>query len=452
MMAMRFDMPRVGEPSSVTFPHVERRLLSNGLRVWAIQHSAVPVVTVSCLLEAGTAIDPAAKHGLASLTAALVAEGAGQYDAIALSDVLARIGGHLATEVGTDVATVSLTVLARHFDRGLSILADIVRRPTMLPPDFDRVRDLRLSRLKQLARMPATAADRVLLQAVYGNHPYGHGSLGTTRSVQAMTLDDVRECWTNGWQPTAGALLVAGDISPEHALASCESAFGDWTTSALPAASVPAPDVVPVRDIRVVNWPGAAQSEIRVGHAGPPRRTAHYHALVALNAILGGQFTSRINRNLREARAITYGARTSFDMRRAGGLFSCDSSVQTDATAVALAEVVREIREIGGDGAISFEELDNARAALTRGYVRYFETAGQLARAMAELAAYGLDDDTYDRFVREIGRLTPADLTDAAAIALHPDETSLVVTGDLEKIGDQLLALDRPLLEVVPEF
>ena len=451
-MAMRFDMPRVGEPSSVTFPHVERRMLRNGLRVWTIQHSAVPVVTVSCLLEAGTSIDPAGKPGLASLTAALVSEGAGQYDAIALSDVLARIGGHLATEVGTDVATVSLTVLARHFERGMSILADIVRRPSMLAPDFDRVRDLRLGRLKQLARTPGTAADRVLLRAVYGNHPYGHGSLGTTRSVQAMTLDDVRGCWEAGWQPTAGALLIAGDLSAERALASSEAVFGDWITGAPPPAAVPAPEIVPTRDIRVVNWPGAAQSEIRVGHAGLPRRNDHYHALVALNAILGGQFTSRINRNLREARAITYGARTAFDMRRAGGLFSCDSSVQTDATAVALAEVVREIREITIDGAVSSAELEDARAALTRGYVRYFETAAQLARAMAELATYGLPDDTYDRFVPEIGRLVPADLTRAATVALRPDETSLVVAGDLEKIGDQLQTLDRPVIEVVPEF
>jgi zinc protease len=451
-MAMRFEMPRVAEPSSVRFPEVDRRLLRNGLRVWAIQHAAVPVVTVSCLLEAGTAIDPAGKPGLASLTAALVAEGAGQYDAIALSDILARIGGHLATEVGTDVATVSLTVLARHFEQGMSILADIVRRPSMLPPDFDRVRDLRLGRLRQLARMPGTAADRVLLQAVYGNHPYGHGSLGTTRSVQAMTLDDVRGCWEAGWQPTAGALLIAGDLSPDRALASCEAAFGDWATGAPPPAAVPAPAVAPSRDIRVVNWPGAAQSEIRIAHAGPPRRNPDYHALVALNAILGGQFTSRINKNLREDRAITYGARTAFDMRRAGGVFSCDSSVQTDATAVALAEVVREMREIAVDGAVTSSELEDARAALTRGYVRYFETAAQLARAMAELATYGLPDDTYDRFVPEIGRLTPADLTRAAAVALRPDETSLVVAGDLEKIGDQLQSLDRPLLEVVPEF
>jgi zinc protease len=452
MMTMRFEMPRVGEPSSVKFPNVERRMLRNGLRVWAIEHSAVPVVTVSCLLEAGTAIDPAGKPGLASLTAALVAEGAGQYDAIALSDMLARIGGHLATEVGTDVATVSLTVLARHFEQGLSILADIVRRPSLLAADFDRVRDLRLGRLKQLARMPATAADRVLLQAVYGNHPYGHGSLGTTRSVQGMTLDDARACWESGWQPTAGALLIAGSISPDRALELCETAFGDWTTSAPPPAVVPAPDLAVTRDVRVVNWPGAAQSEIRVAHAGPPRRTPDYHALVALNAILGGQFTSRINKNLREARAITYGARTAFDMRRAGGVFSCDSSVQTDATAVALAEVIREMRDITVDGAISSRDLDDARAALTRGYVRYFETAAQLARAMAELATHGLPDDTYDRFVPEMGRLTPSDLTRAAAVRLRPDETALVVTGDLEKIGDQLRDLGRPLLEVVPEF
>src|SRR5690242_721443 len=118
----RFTIPIVGEPSAVMFPAVERRRLSNGCRIWATEHAAVPLVTVVCLLDAGTSIDPAAQPGLASLTSSLVAEGAGGYDAIGLSDALARIGGQLSTEVGTDVASVTLTVLARHFDRGLALL------------------------------------------------------------------------------------------------------------------------------------------------------------------------------------------------------------------------------------------------------------------------------------------------------------------------------------------
>ena len=448
----RFAIPSIGDPSSVRFPRVERRRLDSGLRLWAIQHSAVPVVSVICLVDAGTSIDPGDQPGLASLTSGLVTEGAGRYDAIELSDALARIGAQLSTEVGTDVTTLTLSMLSRHFDQGLSILADIVRRPRLAPPDFERVRDLRLSRLKQLTRTPAAAADRALLTAVYGSHPYGHGALGTTRSVASIELDAVRTCWEQAWRPSAAALLVAGDIPFDHALAGCQSAFGDWTSRAPEPPAVPAPDVVASREIRIVNWPGAAQSEIRVGHIGPGRGTADYHALVALNAILGGQFTSRINRNLREARAITYGARTSFDMRRAGGLFSCDSSVQTDATAVALSEVVKEMRDVAVNGAVSGDELEQAQAALTRGYVKHFETAGQLGRAMAELATYGLPDDNFDRFVPEIERLTPGDITRAAQTSLRPDETSLIVVGDLEQISGELQQLGRPVVEIVPEF
>ena len=448
----RFAIPQIGDPSSVRFPSVERRRLDSGLRLWAIQHSAVPVVTVICLVEAGTSIDPSDKPGLASLTSGLVTEGAGRYDAIELADALARIGAQLSTEVGTDVTTLTLSMLSRHFDQGLSILSDIVRRPRMASPDFERVRDLRLSRLKHLTRTPAAAADRALLTAVYGNHPYGHGALGTTRSIASIELDAVRTCWERAWRPSAAALLVAGDIALDRALAGCESAFGDWSTQTPAPPAVPAPDVVASREIRIVNWPGAAQSEIRVGHSGPARETDDYHALIALNAILGGQFTSRINRNLREARAITYGARTSFDMRRAGGLFSCDSSIQTDATAVALSEVVKEMRDVAVTGAVSDEELEQAQAALTRGYVKHFETAGQLGRAMAELATYGLPDDNFDRFVPEVERLTTAEITRAAQAALHPDDTSLIVVGDLEQIGGKLRQLGRPVVEIVPEF
>lgn len=448
----RFDIPVVGDPSPVRFPHVERRVLRSGLRVWSVEQSAVPVVTVVCLVNAGTSIDPADKPGLASLTSALLTEGAGKYDCIELADALARIGAHLSTETGTDSASLTLTVLARHFDRGLSILADVLRRPRMTPADFDRVRDLRLSRLKQVARTPAAAADRALLTAVYGAHPYGHGALGTTRSIESITLDDVRACWETGWQPSTAAVLFAGDLPANQAFARCEPALGDWTTAAPAPAVVATPEFTAAPEVRVVHWPGAAQSEIRVGHGGPARHAIDYHAVVALNAILGGQFMSRINRNLRESRAITYGARSSFDMRRAAGLFSCDSSVQTDATAIALAEVRREMEGIRADGAVSADELATAQAALTRGYGKHFETAAHLARAMSELVGYGLPDDTFDSFVPAIESLTPTDIARAAQARLHPDDATLVVVGDLDQIGASLDQLGHPVVPITPEF
>ncbi len=448
----RFSIPEPGAPTPVTFPAVHRRTLANGLRVWATEHAAVPVVTVTCLVEAGTATDPPDLPGLASLTSALLTEGAGLYDAIQLSDALARIGAHLSTETGIDTASLTLTTLARHFDRALSIMQDVVERPRMAAADFERVRELRIGRLKQVARTPSAAADRALLAAIYGQHPYGHGALGTTRAAERVTLDDVRASWASGWHPGTAAILVAGDISPARALGACESAFGGWTASGTAARAVAAPAFEPSPAIRFVQWPDAPQSEIRVGHGGPGRTTADYHSIVALNAMLGGQFTSRVNRNLREERAITYGARTSFDMRRVGGLFSCDAAVQADATPVALAEVLREMRQIQPDGAITADELGRAQAALARGYGRHFETAAHLVRAMAELVTYGLPDDSFDRFVPAIEALTPDGVARTARAALHPDDAVLVVVGDRSRIGEGLESLARPLVEVSPEF
>jgi predicted Zn-dependent peptidase len=139
-------------------------------------------------------------------------------------------------------------------------------------------------------------------------------------------------------------------------------------------------------------------------------------------------------------------------MRRVGGLFSCEASVQTDATAVALAEVVREMHDVQAGGAVAEEELRQARSTLTRGYGRHFETAGQLVRAMADLATYHLPDDTFDRFVPAVEALVPAQISDAAQRYLHPHDATLVVVGDRDKLGASLESLGRPVVDVAPEF
>lgn len=451
-MTGRFVLPAVGDPSPVRFPAIDRREWDNGVRVWSVGHTAVPVVTISLLMDGGTAGDPVDRPGLASLVAALMAESAGARDAIAMADAVARIGGHLSIEPGADFVAVTLTTLARHFESGVDLLADIVRRPMLTARDFDRVRDLRRSRLTQASRTAAAVADRAILAAVFGDHPYGHGALGTSRAAEAVTLDEAREHWESAWGPRRATLLVVGDVDAGRVERGAMRAFGDWEGRAIPLVPLGPPPGTPDRRVRLIDRPGAPQSELRVGHIGPPRRTPDYHALLTLNALLGGQFTSRINRNLREARAITYGARSAFEMRRVAGLFSCDTSVQGDATAVAASEILRECCEVAGDDAIGADELARAKASLTRGYGRQFETAAQLARAMAHLATYDLDYDAFDRFVPAVERLTAADLARAARTALHPDDAAVVVVGDLARLGKSLETLGRDVIQTHVEF
>ena len=454
----RFTLPSPGPPATVSFPAVSRTSLPNGLGIWSVAHASVPVVSCALVVDRGTAGDPSDRPGLASLVASLAIESAGRHDSIGLADALARIGAHLDVQPSADVTVISLQTLSRHLPAGLDLLADIVRRPQFVSADFARVRELRLSRLRQASRVASTMADRALIAGVFGDHPYGHGALGTTRSVEQITIDEVRAWWAREWTPVGATFVAVGDIDAATVRAEVARVFGDWRVaggrSAAPAPVTLPPTPLPGAGARllVVHRPGAAQAELRVGQLGPARLTPDYHALIALNALLGGQFTSRINRNLREGRAITYGARTGFDMRRAGGLFSCDTSVQANAAHVAAQEVLREFAAIAVPDAVGHDELDRAQASLTRGYVRHFETAGQLARALVDLATYQLPDDTFDRFVPAVNALTSTDITGAAQAALRPDDCAIVVVTDLDQHREPLRALGRELVDVQIEF
>jgi predicted Zn-dependent peptidase len=208
---------------------------------------------------------------------------------------------------------------------------------------------------------------------------------------------------------------------------------------------------IPDPRIVLVDRPQAPQSEIRIGHVGPPRSTDAYYALVTLNAALGGQFTSRINRKLREEKGLTYGARTSFEFRRVAGAFTCETSVQADGTAIAVADVLQELADVRRT-ALTKSELALAKASLTRGYIRNFETAGQIARAASQLVVYGLQEDAFDRYVPRIEGLGPDDIHAAAMEWLRPDDASIVVVGDADSIGPGLAAIGREVVAVVPEF
>jgi predicted Zn-dependent peptidase len=179
---------------------------------------------------------------------------------------------------------------------------------------------------------------------------------------------------------------------------------------------------------------------------------AEYHALLTLNAVLGGQFTSRLNRNLRETRGITYGARSAFVMYRDAGTFVCETSVQADQTAVAVAEAIAEIRAVREPGAVSADELALAKASLTRGYVRQFETAAQIVRGLVEMAAYELPHDSIDRFVPAVSAVSDADLLRAARETLHPDDCRVVVVGDARVCRAPLEAAGWTVLAAEPEF
>jgi predicted Zn-dependent peptidase len=445
MAVDRSKLPALGPEPTFTFPEIRRRVLGNGLRVWTVEHRNVPVLNVVLLLPAGAADDPPDLPGLAAITGDLLDEGSGTLGALEFHEALGRLGASLDTEVGSDATLLGITLLERFAERGLELLADLVTRPRLDVHELERVRELRINRLTQLRDVPSAVAERVFVQRLYGTHPYGHLSIGTEAALASLTIEDVVRFHETRYDPGFATLIVVGDATHERLADLADMAFGRWEPAPhrrraeRSAESPPAPE----DRLVLVHRPGAAQSELRIGHVSVPRSTPDYHALLTLNMILGGQFVSRINMNLREKKGYTYGARTTFDLRRGAGPFVLQASVQSDATTDAVREAIGELRAIRDDRPVTHDELLLGRAALTRGYPRNFETAEQIARAAAQLALYELPDDYFSRFVQTVLALTPEDVTQAAVTHIHPDQLLAVLVGDRDKIGPSLETLGK---------
>jgi predicted Zn-dependent peptidase len=295
--------------------------------------------------------------------------------------------------------------------------------------------------------MPSAVADRAFLKLLYGAHPYGHSPIGSETSLAAMHVDDVRAFHARAIRPSAATLIAVGDCHHGDIVGLASDAFGDWNGAS--DADVPPAGALPHgARLNVVPRPRAPQSELRIGQVAVGRDTPDYHALVLANTILGGQFVSRINLNLREDKGLTYGARTAFEFRRLSGPFVLQVSVQTSGTAKAIAESIGEIVGIRGSRPVTADELALGIAALTRGYARSFETGEQIGRAALQLALYDLPDDYFEQFVPTIERVTSDEVSRVMAHHLDPARLTTLVVGDFEAIGQDLagLGLGEPVV------
>ena len=447
---MTIDRERLPEPGptrAFTFPAIDKSTLPNGLRVWSVHHAQVPIVAFMLLVRRGASSDPIGKDGLAAVTADMLDEGSGDRSAIDMHEALARLGAQFDTDIGSDATVASVTVLSRFADRALSLLSDIVVRPALREEDFLRVRQLRLHRLTQIRDMPGAVADRAFLKLLYGAHPYGHSPIGSEASLAAMAVEDVRAFHERTIRPSVATLLAVGDCRHDEIVRLAAESLGKWSgagdgdvapTQALPQSP----------KLSIVPRPKAPQSELRIGQVSVGRDTPDYHALVVANTILGGQFVSRINLNLREDKGLTYGARTAFEFRRLPGPFVLQASVQTSGTARAIDESIAEIAGMRGVRPVTADELSLGIAALTRGYARSFETADQIARAVMQLAIYDLADDYFAQFVPRVECVTGDEVSRVMARHLDPARLTTLVVGDVDVIGQELgrLGLGDPVV------
>lgn len=439
--------PAPGPTPEFKLPVFQKAELKNGLTVIVVEEHSLPTVEVSVVVRAGSASESAKEAGLAALTFALLDEGAGTMNNLALANELGALGTTLHTYARSEEGIARVQLLKKHVDRGLEILATVVRRPTFATSDVERVRDRLVGELKAREGDPGAIAAVVGDALVFGaDHPYGHDARGTVASLKKLTAARVKRFWAERAGPRNAALVLAGDVTLEEAKALAEKHFGKWSGG--PRASKPPADPKPRSALKIamVDIPGAPQTSIRLSRAVMSRGDPDEAALIILNEILGGSFSSRLNLKLREEKQWTYGAWSYADRRLGKGSFVVGADVQAANTVDAVAEILAQLDAVVVSGA-SDEEIARAKEGWVKSLPGVLGLPGVQLDAATTLFSCYLAPDYHERLVERVNAVTVDDVKRVAARVLLRDDFVLVLAGDKATVEPKLK--ERSLGDVV---
>lgn len=444
----RDNPPRPLPARPVTFPPYELRKLSNGMQVVLVSQNEQPAISVRMIIRAGAAHDPKGKHGLAMMTATLLDQGAGTRTAAEIAEEIDFIGGALGTGAGTDLSFINAIVMNDSYDIALSLMSDVVMRPTFAQEEIDRQRNQAMSALKVSSEDPESVADRVIDRLIYGFHPYGMPGAGTAESLASLTRADFVNFHRQYFVPNNALIAVVGDIAPDAAMAGLEKFFGSWKPADIPAPTVTDPPDA-TRRVIVIDKKDAVQTEIRVGHIAIPRKHADFEAIDQAVKILGGEGANRLQQVLRSQKQLTYGASADLDTFKWAGAVIAETDTQTSNTAEALRVVVDEFtrlqRERVGDG-----ELQGAQDYMVGHFPLTIEVPDQIATQVLNQLFYELPVEDLPRFREKILKVTPDEIQRVARWFIRPSQLSIVLVGDADRFVKDLKGVGFGTFERIP--
>ncbi len=441
MRVDRTRRPPPGPPPQIRLPQYERFHLTNGLSVVAVRHDDLPEVSARVVIPFGASDDDRERAGTALLVARALTEGTSERTAGEVAERLDYLGARFSIDVDHDATTLSLHFLSRVFDEALAFLAEVLSRPAFDPSEVGRLRDERLDEIASSLDEPRAVASLRLHEACFGDHPYGMRAGGVEETVREINAETLRNFHARYYGAAGATLVIVGDLPEGDQLKRrLTAALSVWSGDPDNPRPLADPSVGDGRHLWAIPWDGP-QSEIRVGGLGIRRLDPDYPAVMVMNAILGGLFSSRINMNLREDKGWTYGAASRFDARKRRGPFYAATAVDAAATVSAVREILGEMEKMKVEPA-SDAELELAKNALTLSLPRLFETVGQVCGRVAQQAIYGLPDDYWITYRDQVAAVTREDVLAAARRLLTTERSAIVVVGpvadfqaELEKLG-----------------
>ena len=448
----RSRVPEAGTPPVADFPEIERARLGNGLEVVFSRRDAVPVVDFRMMVDAGSASDAWTAAGTASLAMGMLDEGTNSRTALEISGELQQLGARLGARTTLDVSYVTLSALRENLNRSVDLFADVILNPSFSRSDFERLQRQALAGIQQESVRPAAMALRVLPKLMYGDgHPYALPLMGsgTAESVSALTKDDLQRFHSTWFKPNNARLLVVGNTTMDEVMALAEDAFGDWEQGDVPDQTLPVVERQSGQTVYIMDRPDAVQSEIFAGFVIPPRSDPEDLAISTMNTVLGGDFTARVNMNLREDKRWSYGAYTQIVQASGQRPFLVVAPVQSDRTTESVQEVVGELRGIVGDRPVTSEERDRVIRGRALTLPGRWETNGAVLASLAEMERFELPDDHFDTLAARLRSMTVEQLNAAARRVIQPDGVIWVVVGDKASIEEGLRGLDLgPVYEI----
>lgn len=451
--ADRSKVPPVDTKVAASFPDIQRATLKNGMKVVLARRSESPAISANLVFDAGYCTDKfGGKLGLARLAMDMLDEGTKSLNSLQINERLQLLGASLGTSSDLDNSYVSLNALKQSLDQSLDLMADVVLNPSFPDADFKRLQTQQISGIQNEKKSPQSMVMRVMPTLLYGEgHPYAmpmSGS-GEENTVNSITLDDIRGFHGRWLRPNNATFVVTGDISIEELVARLEKRFGGWQKADVPKKNIPeVKTAATTNKIFLIDRPESQQSVILAGYLTKPYGQMDEVALEQMNNVLGGDFTSRINMNIREDKHWSYGTRSFIRNTRGQRPFLVSAPVQTDKTKESIQEIAKELNMFVGDKQITQAEFDKTRQNTVLSMSGQWETNAAVTGSLLDVVRYNLPDDYWKKYSARIQSLQLKDVQSLAKSMVQPGNVGWFMAADASKVKSGLSELGMEVIQI----
>lgn len=435
----RSKPPKSGKPKDINFPGFFETKTDNGITVLVIQDNRLPLVTARFVFKSGAYNDFFRKNkfGLSSLTSELLTKGTQSRSATEIAEEVDYHGATLGSGSNYDGTFVSAYSLKKYFGNIFDIITEVILEPSFKEEEIKRVKLQRLNSLLSMIDDGEYLADKVFCRKVYGNSPYAFPPEGEKNTVKSIRREDILDHYNSVFTPENMVVAFVGNISPDEALLKLNQNFSGWKKKTPPVKKAGKISLQDSCKVYLTEKKGAVQSSLKIGHLGINRNNPDFIPVSIMNTLLGGFFTSRINKNLREVNGYTYGARSNFHCYKHSGDFSVVTEVKTDITGDTVDEILKEINIIKSKP-VSSTELQDVKNYISGNFPFQLETPNEIASKVINLKLFDLEDDFYTSYLSKVNSLTKEDIKTAAEKYLHPDKMTFSIAGDTKHLRDKM--------------